>query len=426
VKTRFRTNLSNLYSRRTLLRMQLECAVQTYDWGKLGADSLVYILQSQTQRNLSEDRTYAELWMGTHPNAPSKLIEDSSKTLSSYLQSIYGNLPQQSWEFEERGNLPFLFKVLSVAKPLSIQAHPNKEWAKNLHAQSPEIYKDPNHKPELACALTPFEALCGFRDLQEILSLITSQVPELKELLGNQFVEDVIKSSEPAEARMKLLFERLMNADENQIKFHLQSLISRLESTSQRTELDNLVIRVHREYPGDIGVFCLYFLNYLQLQPGEAMFLGANLPHCYLSGNCVECMACSDNVIRVGLTPKLRDSATLCAMLDYRSNTQEIVSGKKIDSSTFYYPVPVDDFLLYRSEISDSDYEFPAEALRNPGILLVIQGTANVEVVSNFLPGGKHTGNIKMGSVLFIHPNSHLRFSDSKNLHFYYCTCNSS
>ena len=66
------------------------------------------------------------------------------------------------------GDLPFLFKVLSIAKGLSIQAHPNRELAQKLHAERPEVYKYPNHKPQIACALTPFEALCQFRSASKI------------------------------------------------------------------------------------------------------------------------------------------------------------------------------------------------------------------------------------------------------------------
>jgi mannose-6-phosphate isomerase len=58
--------------------------------------------------------------------------------------------------------------VLSVAKALSIQAHPDKELAKVQHKLHPNLYKDDNHKPEMALAVTEFEALCSFISLEVV------------------------------------------------------------------------------------------------------------------------------------------------------------------------------------------------------------------------------------------------------------------
>jgi mannose-6-phosphate isomerase len=84
------------------------------------------------------------------------------------------------------------------------------------------------------------------------------------------------------------------------------------------TEKELLVLRLENQYPSDIGVIAAFFLNHVKLKPGEALFLGANEPHAYLSGECVECMATSDNVVRAGLTPKFIDVPTLCSMLTYK------------------------------------------------------------------------------------------------------------
>lgn len=127
---------------------QLKCAVQQYDWGKLGSQSLVGQLVST-----SENAPFAELWMGTHVTAPS-------------LDRSTGQLLSDSIGMQ----LPFLFKVLSVGKALSIQAHPDKSLAERLHRDYPQIYKDNNHKPEMACCITDFDAMCGFRAISEIQS----------------------------------------------------------------------------------------------------------------------------------------------------------------------------------------------------------------------------------------------------------------
>ncbi|BHF79545.1 hypothetical protein SprV_0702266600 [Sparganum proliferum] len=113
-------------------------------------------------------KPYAELWMGTHPSGPSKFADQSSENLADYINKDTSVLGTESVKLFGK-TLPFLFKVLSVNKALSIQAHPNKKLAEKLHADHPDVYKDDNHKPELAIALSDFEALLCFRPLEEIL-----------------------------------------------------------------------------------------------------------------------------------------------------------------------------------------------------------------------------------------------------------------
>lgn len=84
------------------------------------------------------------------------------------------------------------------------------------------------------------------------------------------------------------------------------------------TDKEELVLRLEKEYPGDVGVIASFLLNYVKLNSGEALYLGANEPHAYIHGECVECMATSDNVVRAGLTPKKLDVPTLCSMLTYK------------------------------------------------------------------------------------------------------------
>jgi mannose-6-phosphate isomerase len=130
--------------------------VKDYAWGIRGMDSRVarYALESKTLDEVDPDTPYAELWIGTHPKGQTKL-----KT-GELLRDAIGE------------DLPFLFKILSAGKALSIQAHPDKELAERLNEENPQAYADSNHKPEMAIALTPFEAMCGFRRLEEIAFLI--------------------------------------------------------------------------------------------------------------------------------------------------------------------------------------------------------------------------------------------------------------
>ena len=149
---------------------QLESGHQCYLWGKKGENSLVYKLKaSSTGEILPKDKEYAELWMGTHVSLPSQ-IKQTKQLLSDFLKENPKKHLGKSLEisvFEDK--LPFLFKILSIEKALSIQAHPNKALAEILNKNFPEIYKDNNYKPEMAIALTKFRALSNFLPLKEII-----------------------------------------------------------------------------------------------------------------------------------------------------------------------------------------------------------------------------------------------------------------
>jgi mannose-6-phosphate isomerase len=140
---------------------RLQCSVQNYAWGKLGSNSSVAQLEAKASKKpIDETKPFAELWMGTHPNGPSRILNSPNKEL---LRDYNGGK-----------DLPWLLKILSVGTALSIQAHPDPKLAKVLHKKFPQHYKDDNHKPEMAIALTYFEAMCGFRDVQEISSYLNS------------------------------------------------------------------------------------------------------------------------------------------------------------------------------------------------------------------------------------------------------------
>lgn len=155
--------------------MELEYTVQNYDWGKKGLNSIVARLlkEAYPETDIIDDKCYAELWMGTHPNGPSR-IKSNNKPLLGLIKEH----PEYTGDVRigSDDDLSYLFKVLSVEKALSIQVHPSKDLAKKLHDDQPHIYKDPNHKPELAIALTPFQALCGFRPMAEIKKFLQGTV----------------------------------------------------------------------------------------------------------------------------------------------------------------------------------------------------------------------------------------------------------
>merc|ERR1719230_905180 len=165
--------------------LRLACSVQKYDWGKLGKESTCALLKAAgdppffssvneggDKFEINEDQTYAEYWIGTHPNGPSLVCSKDAQPipLKDHLKAnpnLLGNEAKAPWG--GKGELAFMLKVLSIRKALSIQAHPNRPLATQLHKERPEIYKDPNHKPEMAVALSEnFEALCGFRLISDI------------------------------------------------------------------------------------------------------------------------------------------------------------------------------------------------------------------------------------------------------------------
>ncbi|PRQ35554.1 putative mannose-6-phosphate isomerase [Rosa chinensis] len=327
---------------------RLRCSVQNYDWGKKGGDSEVGRLYAYNSGSeIDPEKPYAEFWMGTHDSGPSFLIDkdlnintrnESLLLLKDWVSDkphdVLGHKVVEKWG----SDLPFLFKVLSVAKALSIQAHPDQDLAKALHKLMPNIYKDDNHKPEMALALTHFQALCGFITVEELKGVLHS-VPEITQVVGSEVASQVLHSTaEDGEDKVKSvlrsIFTQLMLANKEMISTVTTTLKSRLlmeSQTRQLTEKEELVLQLEKQYPDDVGVISAFFLNHVNLNPGEVLYLGANEPHAYLSGDCIECMASSDNVVRAGLTPKHQDIKTLCSMLTYKQGFPEILRGDSIN-----------------------------------------------------------------------------------------------
>jgi len=366
---------------------QIQGAVQNYSWGKVGNRSAVAKLCRKSQvEAVDESKPYAELWMGTHSKAPSVLM--SGRTLTEFIDANQDVLGEEVCK--RFGSLPFLFKVLSVAKSLSIQAHPDKKLAERLHAEQPEIYKDPNHKPEMAIALTKFEALCGFRPLDEILKFVDA-VPELQSVIGEKAIDLLRQESRKPGASLstalKECFSNLILCEESVRYKFLVQLVDRVkkmvENGDDTSKVNgDLLLRLNSNFPGDVGCFVVYFLNHVFLEPGEALFLAANVPHAYLSGDCIECMACSDNVVRAGLTPKLVDAATLCSMLEYRPSSveqQKFKPNTTDDCCELLYNPPVDDFAVIEVKVPVTFVTYAFRKYDSASILLFISGKATVK-----------------------------------------------
>ncbi|CAI0472423.1 unnamed protein product [Linum tenue] len=368
---------------RRLLR--LRCSVQHYDWGRVGPESLVGRLSAFNSRSeIQPDKPYAELWMGVHDSGPSFVVSGDDNGESSLKDWIAQNPAALGHKvFTNWGpHLPFLFKILSVAKALSIQAHPDKELAKQLHKSHPIAYKDDNHKPEMALALSEFHALCGFISLQELKDMLQN-TPEIKEVVNAEDANQLLQVNDEQndggleiKSRLKSIFTRLMSASKEAAAESASNLKNRLQRESQGRELtekENLVLQLEKQYPGDVGVIAALFLNYVKLKPGQALYIGANEPHAYVAGECIEVMATSDNVVRAGLTPKYRDVGTLCSMLTYKQGRPEILKGFALNRYTTRYLPPFDEFEVDRCLLPGGESAvFPA--VEGPSIFVIASG----------------------------------------------------
>ncbi|MFV9996915.1 MAG: mannose-6-phosphate isomerase [Arsenophonus endosymbiont of Dermacentor nuttalli] len=315
--------------------------IQYYDWGSKDALTKLYHIQNPQYLPM------AELWMGAHPKA-SSIVEDFKTQQKISLDKLIATDPAYYLGkkiAKKFHRLPFLFKVLCAAQPLSIQVHPDKiaaetgfkrENATGIALNSPNRnYKDDNHKPELIYALTPFKALNSFRPLKEIANLL--QPIAHASLTIQLFIET------PTEKHLAQLFSYLLSLS----IIEKQPLFTALSTALQQEKGKpwDAIKKIAPLYPDDNGLFAPLLLNIIELQPGEAMFLYARTPHAYIEGVGLEVMANSDNVLRAGLTSKHIDIAELLANLDFIAKPNNtLLLQPNIRNNEFCYPIPVDDF----------------------------------------------------------------------------------
>ncbi|KAJ1843840.1 Mannose-6-phosphate isomerase, partial [Coemansia sp. RSA 2708] len=271
--------------------IRLACSVNSYHWGKHGLDSkAAQFAATNPDVTIDANQPYAELWMGTHPSGPSRVFGTDTElaaVIDENPDAALGASVSQRYD----GKLPFLFKVLSIEKALSIQAHPDKQLAKLLHTERPNVYKDGNHKPEMSIALTDFIAMSGFRPLDQISGFLDTY-PEFRALTANSAAEfqraAATGNDQERRAALKQLFSELMNARPEDVQLQLDTLLARVRGEYAELDVSEpaLVQRLSAEYPGDVGVFCVFMLNVLKLQPGDAFYMGPNDPHAYVFGDC--------------------------------------------------------------------------------------------------------------------------------------------
>jgi mannose-6-phosphate isomerase len=360
--------------------------IQNYDWGTRNEDAYIPRLLDMEP---VKDLPYAELWMGIHPNAPSEaLFNDVYLGLDELIRQFPEKILGVSNSRTFQNKLPFLFKVLSAGEALSIQAHPSKSQAAWLHSQDAAHYPDINHKPEIAIALNELTALVGFKAYPELQSIF-HRYPELKEFSASEVINNFCQSRFTDSLRRiqvwKSVFSSLMMRAANEterLESALRNLEQRLLKTDSdlRSEHEKLFLQLRPKYGADIGLFTLFFLEIAHLKSGDALFIDAGVPHAYLHGNIIECMANSDNVVRAGLTPKFKDLEALTEILDYNHHEMTRI-GSHSNYGEMEYRAPAEEFLVKRWQIAHGETRL-IRMHNAVQVLILMNGLAEIETMA--------------------------------------------
>lgn len=327
----------------------------------------------------------AEMWFGAHPAGPSTIegADGGSDNLRDHILTEPPVLLGAHVHARFGSYLPFLLKLIAPARPISLQVHPDLEQAREgfdreeaagVPRDAPErMYKDPNHKPELVYALTPFRALCGFRTPRRAAELVagldTPLAGRLEEILRADPTASGVRTAVTA-----LLAPGAVGAED--VAAVVDACARRQGARTGSVRVDRIVAQLGRAYPGDPGAVAALLLNPVTLQQGEAMFVPAGAVHTYLDGFAVELMANSDNVLRAGLTSKHVDAAALLEILDCVAAPPMRIAPEVSGATRTYY-APVEDFELSITQVGADPVQIPGHG---PRILLVIEGGAEVSV----------------------------------------------
>lgn len=358
-------------------------------------------------REAPTSKPIAELWFGAHPSGPSP-IEGEASTLADLIASDpHGILGE--WVVEEFGDeLPFLFKLIAPAAPLSMQVHPSRSQARAGLAREgrdgSELYVDANHKPELLLPFIDFEVLAGLRSAEEARHVLNGlDHPLIAEAAG------LMATSGVGEAFAHVL----THADAQAVEEVVALCAARRGEPDELTaQADAIVARLQEAFPGDRGVVASLMLQVRTLPPGEAMFVPTGTVHAYLSGLGAEIMANSDNVLRAGLTPKHVDVAELLRVIDPESHP------------TIFHPPTSDQITRYPTPIRDFDLSFitarrvPARvATEGPRIVMALDDGVHLTVQSPLADSAAHLV-LERGDAAFIaHSEGAVMIAGGRVLH---------
>lgn len=299
--------------------VKIKGVVKNYAWG--GKDYIPSLLGGY------DGKEQAEYWLGTHKSGES--IVENGDSLSSFLGHDLG----------------YLFKVLSIASPLSLQCHPNKAQAEDGWKREEEVrknggvynYQDDNEKAEILSSLTPVTAMCGFKKIEDIIF-------SLKKYIPLSYEKYLVK-----EKTIKNIFLALFALSKDDKEFVLKELSKNIENEESRDGEFLTVFGIIKEtldkYKGDIGSVFPLMMNIVHLNKGDALFLSPDTLHAYVEGNGIELMTASDNVLRGGLTPKRVDLKELERIMSFTSTEPRIVE-KKEENGIVWYKTPTPSFML--------------------------------------------------------------------------------
>jgi len=367
----------------------LKNTIQTYVWGSYdGIPAFTGIVNT-------DDEPMAELWMGSHPAGPSRvLVGRESVTLDKFIAEHPVKLLGKPTNEKYGTSLPFLFKVLSAAKPLSLQVHPTKEQAENGFARENEAgipllsplrnYKDKNHKQEILMAITEFTIMCGFRD--------EHQTAEYIGRIDSPILTEAIQRLNKGGYRDFCHYLLELNPEDR--KSAIASAITATHGTASTEEQTAfaLAIQLAAHYPDDIGCLAPLYLNVIHLNPGEAVFLPEGIMHTYIKGTGLELMANSDNTLRGGLTAKHLDIPELLEVLNPAPYKPEILKPET-SRELFTYRTHAADFELSTLNMKDGKVSFSATA---PAILIGCSG----ELLAS--SSNEEMCKVGRGSIVFI------------------------
>ena len=302
----------------------LKNQIQNYAWGSRE------ILGRMRGVPVPTEQPEAEVWVGAHPAAPSRATVDGAE---SPLNELIVENPSRFLRPDRTSDwFPFLFKILAIDAPLSIQVHPTPEQAiagfedeqaRGIAIDAPyRNYKDRYSKPETVIALSPMRVLTGVRPVEQLKTLAAAfgaaWLAERAELSPKQLLTEIIRLPEEAASAAVQ---------------HLVDTAPGLLGASNDVVADaaELVRIVDGKYPGDRGLLVAFVMNLVHLAPGESAFTPDGQVHAYVSGTAIELMNPSDNVMRAGLTAKHIDTEELIKVL-----------GEKQDAPVIQRPNPED------------------------------------------------------------------------------------
>lgn len=354
----------------------LEPEVKPYDWG---SRRVIADLQGRPVPSAGPE---AELWMGAHPAGPSVVRNGSGacgldEIVAADPAGVLG--PDVAARFE--GRLPFLLKVLAADKALSIQVHPDRETARAAYLAQQEqgrargAYSDDWPKPEVLCALTPFEALAGLREPREAAGLLLE--------LGVEALEPVVERLDRGDDQglvdaLRMVLDHADGSRAGLLADVVAACEARVWDEGEHAQAYAAVVRIAADHPGDLGAVASLLLNHTVLQPGEAIYLAAGGLHAYLRGAGIEILANSDNVLRAGLTSKPIDIDELCRIVD-PTVPVPVLRPAADECGVTAYETDVPEFSLHRIENrggAGSAVELPGHG---PRIVLALDGVARLE-----------------------------------------------